>query len=145
MNEPDLFDPFKRLRKLEGNLSKFWDDSLFSETGLRQSVVDVLDKGKQLEILAELPGVEKKDIDLSVEPHSIIIKAKTGFEAKEKKEKEGYFFHERRNSSFFRRIPLPTEIMPEKADAEFKNGILTIILPKKHPSGKHSGKKVMVK
>ena len=147
MRELDIWDPFRHLRKMDERMSGLFEGfpRHFSEDTLREPLIDIVDKGKEIRVIVELPGVEKKDIELQAEENRISIKAKTSFEAKEEKEKEGYYFHERRFASFYRAIPLPVEIVPEKAKAEFKNAILMVTLPKKHPEAKPKGSKVEVK
>ncbi len=144
MNETDLWDPFKRLRKAEEKMRRMLDIDSF-EPGFREPLVDVADMGKQIRVVAELPGVEKKDIELSVDSIGLRISAKSGFEKKEEKKEQGYFYHERRMQGFFRTIPLPVEVLPEKAIAEFKNGILSVTIPKKRPGEKQKGHMVSIK
>jgi len=139
MNELEPFTGMKRAKKLLDNW--FMNFPLvFSEGEERQPLVDIADKGKTIELTAELPGVKKGDIDLDIEEDSISISAESKSETEEKK--KDYYFHERSYSSFKRTIPLPLEIVPGKAVAEFKDGILTVTMPKKHA---HQKKKVKVK
>lgn len=142
VNELDLWDPFRHMRKMRTRMN-----DLFSLpeafTSIRQPLIDVVDKGKSLEIKAELPGIDKKDISINVEDNGLDIRAETKQETR--KEKQGYYFHERSNQSYFRRIPLPAEVTAAKTRADFKNGILTISLPKKHPVAKPKGFKVEIK
>jgi HSP20 family protein len=114
--------------------------------GARQPLVDVVDRGKEIIVSAELPGVDKKDIQLSVEEDSVSIKAERKAEVEEAREEEGYYFRERSYASYSRRVPLPAEVIPEKAAAEFKNGILTVSLPKRHPEEpREKGHRVEIK
>lgn len=112
--------------------------------GIRQPLVDIADKGKILQVSAELPGMEKSDIDLNVDETGLEIRASAKQERKREKKKQGYFFQERSYQSFFRRIPLPAEVVPGKARARFKNGVLTVDLPKKHPASRAKGRRLKV-
>ncbi len=144
VNELDLLDPFRPMRKMRRNLfDLFAFPNEFS--GLREPLVDVVDKGKELLLTAELPGIDKKDIDVSIDEDSLAIRAESRQEKKEEREQEGYYFHERAYQGFFRKIPLPSEVVAGKIKAEFKDGILTVNLPKKHPLVKGKGVKVEIK
>ena len=90
--------------------------------------IDVAETDKEIKISAELPGMEDKDIDVSLNKDNITIKG----EKKEEKEDKGkdYYHVERSYGSFTRTIPLPTEIESDKAEANFKKGVLTIRIPK---------------
>ena len=112
---------------------------------MRRPLVDVVDKGKEYIVKAELPGVTKDDIKVEVSEDSLEISSEKSVE--EKEEKEGFVRRERRYSNFYRSIPLPAEVVPGKADAELKEGVLTIRLPKAKPEETKAkkGKKVQVK
>jgi len=90
--------------------------------------VDVTESEKEIRVAAELPGIEEKDIDLAVTGDSLTIKG----EKKEEKEDDGkdYYRMERSYGSFYRTIPLPTEVETDKISASYKKGILKIRIPK---------------
>jgi len=90
--------------------------------------VDVVDSAKEIKVTLELPGIDEKDIDLSLDADSLTIKG----EKKEEKEEKGKNYHrtERVYGSFSRTIPLPVEIDADKAQAHFKKGVLKVTLPK---------------
>ncbi len=104
--------------------------------------VDVKDNSKDVTIKAELPGMDEKDIEVSLTEGAITIKG----EKKEEKEDKGknYYRMERSYGSFSRTIPLPTGIDSEKASAVFKKGVLTITIPKTEEA-KAKIKKIKVK
>lgn len=104
--------------------------------------IDVKESEKEFMIKAELPGVEEKDIDVTVTSDSVTIR---GEKKEEKEEKnKNYYYMERSYGSFSRVIPLDTEIESGKAEASFKNGILDIKIPK-NQSAKAIGTKVPIK
>jgi HSP20 family protein len=90
--------------------------------------VDVSETDKEIKVSAELPGMEEKDIDVSLTRDTLTIKG----EKKEEKEESGkdYYRMERSYGSFTRSIPLPVEVDTDKVEATFKKGILDITLPK---------------
>ena len=109
---------------------------------VRQPLVDLADNGKEYLVKAELPGIRKEDLNVEVAENSIEISAEKKVE--EKEEKKGYIRRERRYASFYRSIPLPDQILPDDAEADLKEGVLTIKLPKAQPSEKKT-KKLPVK
>ena len=109
---------------------------------VRQPLVDLADTGKEYVVTAELPGVSKEDLNIEVAENSVEISAETKEEKKE--DKKGYIRRERRFASFYRSIPLPEDVMPDKANAEMKEGVLTVTLPKASAPDKKA-KKLPVK
>jgi len=104
--------------------------------------VDVKESDKDFTIRAELPGVEEKDVEVTVTNDAVTIKG----EKKEEKEDKGknYYYMERSYGSFNRVIPLAAETDANKAEASFKNGVLNITIPK-NQSAKARGTKVPIK
>ncbi|MGB0084837.1 MAG: Hsp20/alpha crystallin family protein [Rhodomicrobiaceae bacterium] len=90
--------------------------------------VDIAETDKQYEITAELPGLQPENVDVKLSNGVLTIKG----EKKEEKEetKEGYHLSERRFGSFQRSFGVPEGIDAEKISADFKNGVLTITMPK---------------
>ena len=103
--------------------------------------VDVSETDKEVRVEAELPGVEEKDIDVSVHDGYATIRGERKFE-KEEKEKN-YHRVERSHGTFQRSVALPVEVDDSKAEAVFKKGVLEIKLPKTNPSA--GSKKIEVK
>jgi HSP20 family protein len=104
--------------------------------------IDVKESDKEFTIRAELPGVEEKDIEVTVTHDAVTIKG----EKKEEKEDKGknYYYMERSYGSFNRVIPLSSETDANKAEAGFKNGVLNITVPKSQ-TAKAKGTKVPIK
>jgi HSP20 family protein len=90
--------------------------------------VDVSETDNDVRVTAELPGLDEKDIEVSITRDALTIRG----EKKEEKEsgKEGYFHTERYFGAFTRTIPLPREVVTDKAEATFRKGVLTVTLPK---------------
>ena len=101
--------------------------------------VDLIERDDELVIKAELPGVEKRDMDISVTPSSVTIKGTTRDE--EKEEKGDYYRCEISRGSYSRTLSLPVEVDEKKARARLKDGVLELVLPKLNTSAsKHSVK-----
>jgi HSP20 family protein len=90
--------------------------------------VDVIDRDSDIVVTADLPGVDKNDISISIKDNMLEISAekKTAGEHEE----EGYLRRERGYSRFYRAIRLPTPVDETKAHASFNNGVLEITMPK---------------
>jgi HSP20 family protein len=89
---------------------------------------DITETESALEVSVELPGIDQKDVDVSLTDSALTIKGEKKSERKESK--KGYHLSERSYGSFYRSIPLPSGVDTDKANAEFKNGVLTVSLPK---------------
>ena len=90
--------------------------------------VDVIDRDGEIVVKAELPGVDKKDLDISVTKNSVTIKGSTSHE--EKEEKGDYYRSEISRGSYSRTLTLPSDVNEDKAKADFKDGVLELTLPK---------------
>ena len=100
--------------------------------------VDVKDNGTSYELTAELPGLKKEDISLTYEDHYLTIATKTAEDNDKKDEKGNYVRRERRSTSMSRSFYIDN-IDESKATAEYKDGVLTLTLPKQkkeEPTGR---------
>jgi HSP20 family protein len=88
----------------------------------------VKEEEKDFIVSAELPGMDQKDIDVTVTNDSVRISGEKKHE--EEKEERGYYRRETSYGTFERVVDLPTEVDESKAEAEFSKGVLTIKLPK---------------
>jgi len=125
-------DPFwKELNSLSNRFNRLFDmprDENADSIGAWSPVVDIYDKGGEVVIHAELPGMKKEDIDVRVENNVLTIRGKK--ERKEEVKEEGYFRTERAYGTFSRSFSLPTTVDVSKIVAEYKEGVLTLSLPK---------------
>ena len=112
-----LFDHF-----LSDGLDSF-DRLLAPVTGWGPAV-DVTEDDKSITVKAEVPGVDPKDIDLRVSGDLLTLSGEKKEEHEEKR--SGYYHVERRFGSFQRTVRLPGEVDPEKVEAEYRDGILTV-------------------
>ncbi|MFA6714614.1 MAG: Hsp20/alpha crystallin family protein [Victivallaceae bacterium] len=127
----------KQMNKLFAN---FFDDEsfLFPSLGSQSSFVprfEISESDKGIDITAELPGVEEKDIDVSIDGNVLNIKGEKRVEHDE--DNETCRISERSYGSFQRSFSLPDGLDVEKIDAKFKNGILKMFLPKTEESRKN--------
>lgn len=90
--------------------------------------VDVLETEDEVIINAELPGIQKEHLQISLEEGSLTIKGERKFEAEIKR--EDFHQKERFEGSFLRTIPLPPYLVLDKASAKYKDGVLQIKIPK---------------
>jgi HSP20 family protein len=110
--------------------------SLSFEQELRLPSVDVIDRDGEILVRAEVPGVEKKDLDISLTDNLLTIKGRSGTDKKE--EKGDYHWHEISSSSFARSVLLPGSVSSSKVSAELNDGVLEITLPKVESSKRRS-------
>ena len=131
-----MFDQY-----LRGGWLRPWrvDWPTFREPALpeiRFPKIDVVDREDEVVVKAEVPGVEKKDLDISVSDDSVTIKGTTSHE--EKEESGDYYRSEISRGSFSRTVALQASVDGSKARADFKDGMLELTLPKIAKSKRHS-------
>jgi HSP20 family protein len=104
--------------------------------------LDVSETDKEMIVSVELPGLDERDIQISLEEGVLII----GGEKKTEKQEKSHNFHrmERSYGSFTRQVALPVDVDENAVSATFKNGLLNVTLPKKQPS-LTQGKRITVK
>lgn len=101
-------------------------------TGMFHPSVDVREGEKEIVVQAELPGLDEQDVELLLEESSLVLKGEKKLEKED--QGKGYHYVERACGSFHRVIPLPRGLDAKKAEARFKNGVLTVTLPKLEPA-----------
>ena len=125
------WDPFREFNALPGRFGGFfgkgWEAPL-STTAWNPSV-DILENDNEVVVQAELPGMNAKDIEVRLENNVLMLKGERNFE-KETKE-ENYHRVEREYGTFSRSFALPSAVNEDKVTAEYKDGILKIVMPKK--------------
>lgn len=92
-------------------------------------LVEVFERDHYVIVRVELPGVDPKDVDVRVTQHVVTLQGEIR-EAHEERPRQGYYHSERRYGSFFRRIELPAPVIPERAKATYRHGILEIAIGK---------------
>lgn len=111
-------------------------------TGFAAPAMDVVEADKAFTVTAELPGMEEKDIDVSVTGDLLVIKGEKRNEKEEKN--QNYYLSERSYGQFQRAFTLPTGVDRDKIAAEFAKGVLTVTLPKS-AEAQQQQKKIEVK
>lgn len=89
---------------------------------------DVVETEGAVEVSIELPGLDMKDIEVSAAADVLTVKGEKKIERQE--EKKGYYLSERSYGAIHRTIPMPPGVAGERAEASFRNGVLTVRLPK---------------
>ena len=140
------FKPFGELSLFRGEMDRLWD-RFFRERPLAKTFfeewapsVDISETGDNLIVKAELPGLEAKDVNVSLSGDLLTIKGEKKKETEEKDEHHHYI--ERFSGSFERSFRLPVSVEADKVGAEFDKGVLHITLPK---TQKTKNKEVKIK
>jgi len=108
----------------ERALEKYLEPSV----DIRRPFIDLVETDKEVVATAEMPGLDKGDININLTTDRLEISAETKRE-EEKKEK-GYIYKERRAGSYYRAITLPSSVDPDTSQATYNNGVLEIKMPK---------------
>ncbi len=132
------WDPFPSVSTLQEQVNRLFKDSSFYTRADESSLsawtpsVDIYEDGDQLVIKADLPDVNEKDIDIRLENHTLSIRGERKFE--KKVSEENYLRVERAYGIFSRSFALPSTVNAEQVNAEYRNGVLTVTLPKREES-----------
>jgi len=129
----NLLNRLQKEFNLQNNLDPYArevedDDNSDVVTSHWRPAVDIKEEENRFVIYADLPGVDPKDIEITMEKGVLTLKGERSEETKE--EHEGYKRVERTRGSFYRRFSLPDTADAELIEAEGKNGVLEITLPK---------------
>ena len=132
--------PFTFMRRFSEEMDHLFEDfgfgrgwltPMLSRTELPQGLwspqVEMFERGNQLVLRADLPGLTRDDINVEISDDGITIEGERKNEHEEKR--EGYYRSERSYGKFYRRIPLPEGIDPRNANASFNDGVLEITMP----------------
>ncbi len=132
-------NPFRLpLRRPAFDLEPFWQP----DSWVAQPAINLVEHEKAFEMTAELPGLDEKNVEVSVANGVLTVKGQKEEEKVEKK--EDFHLRERRFGSFARSIRIPEAVEADKIEAGFKNGVLKVTLPKKAEAQKPV-KKIPVK
>ncbi|HEV2492280.1 MAG TPA: Hsp20/alpha crystallin family protein [Terriglobia bacterium] len=130
------WEPFRDLVTTQDNFNRLFNETfrgLFGETESGTQTwapaVDIYESDQNLVLKAELPGFDPKEVEVRVEDGTLYLKGERKFESDVKK--ENYHRIERSYGSFTRTFSLPSSINAENVTAEYKDGVLTLTMPKK--------------
>lgn len=113
-----------------------WSDLVPFEPRLPHIDVDVVDRDDEVVVRAQVPGVDKKDLEVTVTDSTVTIKGKTSHE--EKEEKGDFFRCEISRGAFSRTVSLPSNVDGSKAKAVMKDGMLELTMPKMEKAKRHA-------
>lgn len=126
------WDTFDEMRQMQNQINDMIKEmslgEKWSESGTLAPLVDVKDEGNNITVTTDLPGVDKKDVDIDIRDNVMSISARCGRESESAD--EGYTRRERTYSMFSRTLILPAAVTSEGAKARLENGILTVTVPK---------------
>jgi HSP20 family protein len=137
-NPYDLFwsSPFALMRRMQDEMDRWFGDPSASRGGWTSSGeqgrldwapdVDVFQRGTDLVVRADLPGLSKEDLDIEIGDDSLTIRGERRHETNE--ERDGVYRSERSYGSFCRVVPLPEGTITDSAKANFRNGVLEVVM-----------------
>jgi HSP20 family protein len=135
--------PLKDLENMRREMDRIWEEMLPStrrafldmpwgkkrtEKGTAAPAIDIIDREGEVVVKADMPGVDKDDLEVSLRGDTLMIKG----DMKDERETgdENYFYSERHWSSYARSVNIPCKVTQDKIKARLKDGILTVTLPK---------------
>lgn len=143
-SRPRRWDPFAMFAEIESEMDRMFGRRFPFMQPLRRMgaamgqgwspSTDVFEKDGALVVKAELPGVDKGDISVTVEGGSLVIKGER--KSEEEVEEDNYYRMERFSGSFYRSVPLPEGVDEDQISADYKDGVLEVKIPK--PTGEET-------
>lgn len=130
--QDDLDDIFKQM---ENVFSQFQEKGMNFASELKPNFpVDIAEEDGEFVITADLPGVEKEEINITADEESVEISAESSAEVEEQNEK--YYRKERSTRRFNRRVNFPSKVDAETVEAEYEDGVLTVTAEKQEEEGR---------
>jgi HSP20 family protein len=127
----ELWDPFAGLAEIQNEMNRLFDTSLRRHDGFDGAfspAFDMVVEKDNVVVKADLPGLSKDDISVSLQDNYLTIKGEKKHETEQKE--ANYFLSERVHGTFTRTIELPVAVDAKRIDARFKDGVLHVTLPK---------------
>ena len=133
-----VLDPWKDFGSLQERINRIFDDTIRTlyptdgeelEKGTWAPAVDIYETNDSFVVSADLPGLNKDEIQIDLKDNTLTLKGEKKFE--EKVSKDNYIRVERSYGSFVRSFTLPQNVDPEKIKAKYKEGVLEVTIPKK--------------
>ena len=136
----ELMRPFDQFMEpfFPSSMRSFW-----TETGGKEPIIDFQDRGDHYMLTAELPGFEKKDVEVKIDSNALELEAEKSADG-ETRSKEGTVT-QRSRSYFHRYLTLPEEVVSERVSGTMKNGVLELKLPKRAPKLTDKSRRVDLK
>jgi HSP20 family protein len=145
----DIFDTFRRdivdtmMPWSSTSQSSLWDwrfpslsttEDEQDQMMVRMPIFDMVDKEDRYELKVEVPGIEKEKVKVKATKDSVEISGEQSKEEESEDKRKRFVYNERSYNSFYRKIPIPDEIVSSKVRAKMSNGVIHIELPKKNPT-----------
>ena len=127
----DALSPFERMHEEMDRIFNEFMPNASEAGGFNAGTlasIDLSETDDALELKADLPGMEEKDLNVTLRNGAVTISGERKYESEETK--KNFYRAERAYGSFSRSVPLPCEVDEERVEAHFKNGVLTVRLPK---------------
>ena len=126
------WEPAREMMTLREAMDHLFDDAFTRPLSLRDAwtvpAIDMYQTNDEIVVKAALPGIKAEEVQINVTGEVLTLKGE--MKQEEDIKEKAWHIHEQRYGSFERSVALPTDVVADKAKAEFENGILTITLPK---------------
>lgn len=126
------WEPAREMMTLREAMDRLFDDAFTRPLSLREGwaapAIDMYQTDDEIIVKAALPGIKPDEVQINITGEVLHLKGEVRHE--EEKKERAWHIREQRWGSFERSVALPTDVMADKAKAEFENGVLTITLPK---------------
>lgn len=127
------WEPAREMMTLREAMDRLFDDAFtrplsFAGNGWSMPAVDMYQTDNEVVVKVALPGIKAEEVQINVTGEMLTIKGEV--KQKEEVKEKAYHIHEQRWGAFERSLALPTQVVADKAKADFENGVLTITLPK---------------
>ncbi|MBN2055304.1 Hsp20/alpha crystallin family protein [bacterium] len=129
------WNPFREFETLQDRMNRVFNDALVTGRGEENlfegkwlPAVDVYEDEDQIRLMVEIPGIPKEDIDIQLHDNVLTIKGERKFDKEEKR--DNYHRIERGFGTFSRSFTIPNDVQRDKVAANYKDGVLTLTLPK---------------
>lgn len=127
------WEPAREMMTLREAMDRLFDDAFtrplsFAGNGWSMPAVDMYQTDNEVVVKVALPGIKAEEVQINVTGEMLTIKGEV--KQKEEAKEKAYHIHEQRWGAFERSLALPTQVVADKAKADFENGVLTITLPK---------------
>ncbi len=137
MNSLTRWDPFRNLSSLQEQMNRLFDTTMprHGDESVLTSwapAVDIYETENELVLKADLPEINEKDLDVRIENNTLTVRGERKFDREVKE--DNYLRVERAYGSFSRSFSLPNTVDSEKIKADYRNGVLTVEMPKRAES-----------
>jgi HSP20 family protein len=151
-----FWDPFAEMQQMQDRMNRIFresfrrsnsllDPSAGQFTSFYEPDLDIQDQKDHYLITLDLPGIDKDKINIEATEHDIVISGERNYQSESQDDQKGFYRMERRFGSFSRRLPLPEDANPDGVEAQYKEGVLEIKVPKKESTApKEESKRIKI-